>query len=194
MGKETKKQGLEGFLNSQFLENYQNKTPSGYELIENYPLKPPFSYANILQNKETFAYLYQVDEVKLTHDEENIFHRLHSLIEENINSPEKTEGSSGFSLYLNQTIKENEKVFSEYPAESVEKVKYYLERDIAGFGLIDALMHDPNIEEFSCTGTNLPIYIWHRKYEQFCFTNSFSCRKTHKLGLSNYRFSITRQS
>ncbi len=165
MGKETKKQGLEGFLNSQFLENYQNKTPSGYELIENYPLKPPFSYANILQNKETFAYLYQVDEVKLTHDEGNIFHRLHSLIEENINSPEKTEGSSGFSLYLNQTIKENEKVFSEYPAESVEKVKYYLERDIAGFGLIDALMHDPNIEDVSCSGTNLPIYIWHRKYD-----------------------------
>lgn len=165
MGKETKKQGLEGFLNSQFLEDYQNKTPSGYELIENYPLKPPFSYANILQNKETFAYLYQVDEVKLTHEEENVFHRLHNLIEENINSPEKTEGSSGFSQYLNQTIKENEKIFSEYPAESVEKVKYYLERDIAGFGLIDALMYDPNIEDVSCSGANLPIYIWHRKYD-----------------------------
>ena len=165
MGKETKKQGLEGFLNSQFLEDVQTKTLSGYELIENYSLKPPFSYANILQNKSTYAYLYQVDEVSLNQEEHNIFQRLRNLIEESINSPEKTEEVSGFSSYLKQTIKENEKMFTNSPVSSLEKVKYYLERDIAGFGLIDPLMRDPNIEDVSCSGTSLPIYIWHRKYD-----------------------------
>lgn len=165
MGKKIKEQGLESFLNSQFLEQVQNKVLAGHELIENYPLKPPFSYVNILQNQENSAYLYQVDEVKMNQEEENIFHRLRSLIEESIDSPDKTEGVSGFSAYLNQVIKDNEKMFLEFPVASIEKVKYYLERDIAGFGLIDPLMHDPNIEDVSCSGINLPIYIWHRKYD-----------------------------
>ena len=165
MGKKIKEQGLESFLNSQFLEQVQNKVLAGHELIENYPLKAPFSYVNILQNQENSAYLYQVDEVKMNHEEENIFHRLRNLIEESIDSPDKTEGISGFSAYLNKVIKDNEKMFLEFPVASIEKVKYYLERDISGFGLIDPLMHDPNIEDVSCSGIDLPIYIWHRKYD-----------------------------
>ncbi len=90
MGKKVKEQGLESFLNSQFLEQVQNKVLAGHELVENYPLKAPFSYVNILQDQENSAYLYQVDEVKMNHEEENIFHILRSLIEESIDSPDKT--------------------------------------------------------------------------------------------------------
>jgi flagellar protein FlaI len=55
----------------------------------------------------------------------------------------------------------------------MEKVKYYLERDIAGFGLIDPLMHDPNIEDVSCSGIDAPIYVWHRKYDSIACNIKF---------------------
>ncbi len=165
MGKKKKEQTLETFLKSEFLEQYQNKTPSGYSLVEKYPLIAPFSYANILQENDTSGYFYQVDEVKLNTSEETIFAKLYSLIEESLDSPENIKKDKGFTSFLNQILKDNPKIFQDYPLASIEKVKYYLQRDIAGFGLIDGLMHDPNIEDISCSGIKTPIYIWHRKYD-----------------------------
>jgi archaeal flagellar protein FlaI len=48
------------------------------------------------------------------------------------------------------------------PADHALKMKYFIFRDTAGYGLIDALMQDPNIEDISCDGIGLPIFIFHR--------------------------------
>ena len=160
-----KKQELENFLQSQLFKESQTQIiPHGYEIIDKYPLHPPFSYANILYNKEKANYLYFVDELRLTKEEERIFENLHDLIEASLESPDSTE-SDNFESHLNTVIKEHEKMFFADSASSIEKVKYYLKRDINGFGLIDALMYDVNIEDISCSGTDKPIYIWHRKYD-----------------------------
>ena len=62
-------------------------------------------------------------------------------------------------------LKENEKFFSDKSNASMEKVKYYLNRDVNGFGVIDPLMHDIGIEDISCSGTEKPIFVWHRNYD-----------------------------
>ncbi len=165
MGKKNEEQGLENFLKSDFLSELQNQTQKGSIVIESYPLKAPFSYANILQDQENGSISYQVDETKLNQPEQIIYNQLYKLIEENLDSPENIEKDFGFISFVNKILKDNEKLFQDYPLASMEKVKYYLERDIAGFGLIDALMHDPNIEDVSCSGINAPIYVWHRKYD-----------------------------
>jgi len=175
--KKSQKHGLEEFLKNDFLQEHQSKIPTGYKKVESYPLEAPFSYANILHDEDTSSYLYQIDEVKLNYDEELIFQKLYNLTEQSLDSPEKIKEDSDFSSYLNQVLKENEKVFREYPIASIEKVKYYLERDITGFGLIDPLMHDPNIEDISCSGINIPIYIWHRKYDSLPVNVQFEAEK-----------------
>jgi flagellar protein FlaI len=48
---------------------------------------------------------------------------------------------------------------------SLEKIFYYVIRNIAGYGDLHVVMSDPNIEDISCNGVNRPIYIWHRKHE-----------------------------
>jgi archaeal flagellar protein FlaI len=45
------------------------------------------------------------------------------------------------------------------------KLLYYVVRDNLGYGKIDPLMRDPLIEDVSCDGINVPLYIWHRKFE-----------------------------
>jgi flagellar protein FlaI len=42
------------------------------------------------------------------------------------------------------------------------KMKYYVFRQTIGLDKIDALMMDPNIEDISCDGVGLPIFIFHR--------------------------------
>ena len=174
MGKKDKEQGLETFLKSEFLGELKNETPAGSILLEKYPLKAPFSYANIIQNQETGSLSYQIDETKLNQQEQIIYNQLYQLIEENIDSPETIEQDFGFMSFVNKILKENEKLFLDQPKGSIEKVKYYLERNIDGFGDIDPIMQDPNIEDVSCSGINTPIYVWHRKYD------SIPCNVTYQ--------------
>jgi len=177
MGKKKEEQGLETFLKSEFLSELQNETPKGSKLIEKYALKPPFSYANIIQNQDTGSISYQVDETQLNQSEKTIYNQLYRLIEDNLDSPENIEKDFGFISFVNKMLKENEKLFQDQPLASMEKVKYYLERDIDGFGTIDAIMQDPNIEDVSCSGIKAPIYIYHRKYDSIPCNISFEDEK-----------------
>lgn len=173
MGKNKEEQGLETFLKSEFLSEIKNETPKGSILFEKYPLNPPFSYANIIQDQESGEISYQIDETKLNQSEQIIFNQLYRLIEENLDSPENIEKDFGFISFVNKIIKENEKLFQEHQLASLEKVKYYLQRDIDGFGIIDPIMKDPNVEDVSCSGINTPIYVWHRKYDSIPCNVSF---------------------
>ncbi|MFP3281212.1 MAG: type II/IV secretion system ATPase subunit, partial [Vulcanisaeta sp.] len=48
---------------------------------------------------------------------------------------------------------------------SFAKFLYYMDRDLLGYGPIDALMRDENIEDISCDGVGRPVYVFHRRYE-----------------------------
>ena len=165
MGKKNNtKQGLETFLNSDFLDTLHNRSLEKYELVEKYSLVPPFSYANILYDKKTASYLYQVDEVILTPEEEQVKKRLYNLIEMNLDSPGESKATE-FHAVLEEVVKQNQKVLQDISLSGLEKAKYFIKRDIAGFGKIDPLMHDPNIEDVSCAGIATPLFIWHREYD-----------------------------
>ncbi len=162
--KKDKSTTVESFLNSEFFDPNQKQSSSELKIIKNYALNAPYSYANILYNEKDSSYEYQIDEIKLTQEEQEIFNRLYNLLEENIDSAENSRGDN-FEKFLNHIIDDNEKLFETCPVASLEKVKYYLRRDIAGFGIIDGLMRDPNIEDVSCAGINSPIYVWHRQFD-----------------------------
>lgn len=49
--------------------------------------------------------------------------------------------------------------------KSIEKLNYYAIRNFVYLGKIEPLMRDHMIEEISCDGTNIPLYIWHREFE-----------------------------
>jgi len=51
------------------------------------------------------------------------------------------------------------------PEKSLAKIYYHAVRNFTRYGKIDPLMHDKMIEEISCDGTKIPLYIWHREYE-----------------------------
>ncbi|HDJ96523.1 MAG TPA: hypothetical protein ENG45_00435 [Candidatus Aenigmarchaeota archaeon] len=39
---------------------------------------------------------------------------------------------------------------------------YYIDRDFVGLGKIEAIMHDKDIEDISCDGVGIPIFVFHR--------------------------------
>jgi len=164
---------LSSVLNQELLdESVTNEVSSQFKIVKEYPLNAPFSYAKILWDEKNSNYQYFVDEIKLNFDEERIYKDLYTFVEQSLDSLETTKEKK-FDAHLNDVIKKHEGFFISNPVASMEKVKYFLKRDIMGYGEIDALMHDPNIEDISCSGPNIPLYIWHRNYDSLSSNISF---------------------
>jgi len=53
----------------------------------------------------------------------------------------------------------------EIPSKNLSKITYYAIRDFIYLGKVEPLMRDHMVEEISCDGTNIPLYIWHREFE-----------------------------
>jgi len=153
-------------------ERITNQISNQFKVIKEYPLNPPFSYAKILFDEKNSNYQYFVDEIKLNFEEERIYRDLYTFVEQSLDSVEHTK-ETNFEEHLNEVIKKHEGFFTSNPVASMEKVKYFLKRDIMGFGEIDSLMHDPNIEDISCSGPNMPLYVWHRSYDSMSSNVSF---------------------
>jgi archaeal flagellar protein FlaI len=141
------------------------KIPEGYKSLQRYALIPPFCYVSILQNVEFSDILYNVDELVLNQDEVKIYYSIKELLEKQIDSPRMLDNlESSFTAEVTKLLKDH---FAGDKTQAVmlEKVKYYLKRDILGLGIIDPLFQDPFIEDITCGGPAKPVYVYHRRYE-----------------------------
>jgi archaeal flagellar protein FlaI len=141
------------------------KIPEGYKSLQRYALIPPFCYVSILQNVEFSDILYNVDELVLNQDEVKIYYSIKELLEKQIDSPRMLDNlESSFTAEVTKLLKDHF-VGDKTQAVMLEKVKYYLKRDILGLGIIDPLFQDPFIEDITCGGPAKPVYVYHRRYE-----------------------------
>ena len=148
------------------LDIKQRTVPEGYLEVETYPLKPPFSYAYIVQSEDTAEYLYIVDELLLSRKEREAYLRMKNVLDYELRAPEGEETLiQSFHKQLPEITDNHPKILREILAIGTKKILYYLERNIAGYGKIDPLMFDPYAEDISCSGVNRPIFLWHRRYE-----------------------------
>jgi len=135
-----------------------------WEELDFYPLHEPFAYVEILREKDSLDKCYFLVEVELTEEEEEVMEFISETMNRLIIDTTELD-SKGDEVYLserlNQVIKEyNVKVKD----ESKDKIFYYLGKDALGLGRIDPLLKDPNIEDISCDGSGVPVFLYHRKY------------------------------
>jgi len=60
-------------------------------------------------------------------------------------------------------------IFADYAIhldpKTYAKIHYQLHKDFLGNGMVDAIMHDPFIEDISCDGIERYLFVYHSKYE-----------------------------
>lgn len=162
----------------------------GYKSVQRYALMPPFCYATIMQSDEYSDMLYAVDELAMNEEEMKIYASIKDLLEKKIESPRLLDNiETSFLGEVSSLLSEH--FLGDYQPASLEKVKYYLRRDVLGFGIIDPLFHDPFIEDITCGGPNKPIFVYHRQFEglgtNVTFRNeealdSFVMKMVHRAG------------
>jgi flagellar protein FlaI len=120
-------------------------------------------------------YVYRVEEPLLSSKEEQVKKDLLHLFQfeadidvSEMTTEEKKDYLFDLLVYLvkKHRIKINEK--------SKNKIFYYLFRKFIGYGKIDILMNDDEIEDISCDGPSIPIFIYHRNYESIRTNVKFS--------------------
>ncbi len=141
--------------------------PKGFKVVERYPLYEPFAHAALVQSPKTGEHKYILDELQLDQLERSVYNRILEILLAEIESP-KGEIADPRSFFA----EEAKKIVGKYrislgwlPDVSWYKILYHAERDLVGFGRIDPLMRDPNIEDISCDGVMKHVYVWHRNYE-----------------------------
>jgi flagellar protein FlaI len=141
--------------------------PKGLRIIEKYPLYEPFSHVAVIQNPKTGEYKYILDELQLDPLEKGVYDHILDILLAEIESPkeELVDPRKFFAEEAKKIVDKYRISLGWLPDVSWYKILYHAERDLVGFGKIDPLMRDPNIEDISCDGVTKPVYIWHRKYE-----------------------------
>ncbi|HAR95151.1 MAG TPA: secretion system protein E, partial [Deltaproteobacteria bacterium] len=132
--------------------------------IEIQPILEGYSYVRIKYDNISNDYMYEVIEPKLTEEEEDI---LEVLKETLIDSLERLVDATKDEkeLYLRNAIDSLLKdIGVSLNPISRERVTYYILRDFLRYGAIDVGMTDPQVEDLSCDGMNIPLYTFHRKY------------------------------
>ncbi len=127
----------------------------------------PFSQVVIVQDPKTGEYKYVLDELQLDPLERGIYNRILEILLAEIESPKEQikDPRKFFAQEAKKIVDKYRISLGWLPDVSWYKIIYHAERDLVGFGKIDSLMRDPNIEDISCDGVNRPVYIWHRNFE-----------------------------
>jgi archaeal flagellar protein FlaI len=141
--------------------------PRGFKIIEKYPLYEPFSHVVIVQNPKTGEHKYILDELSLDPLEKGVYDNILAILLAEIESPKEeiTDPRKFFAEEAKKIVDKYRISLGWLPDVSWYKILYHAERDLVGFGKIDPLMRDPNIEDISCDGVQKPVYVWHRNYE-----------------------------
>jgi len=142
-------------------------------------INPPYSYARISYNDRAKEYLYEVIEPQLSgHERELVTHLKETLAK--IMGPEVQHLTvADKRTYLRGEVEEylRTREITLSPL-STERVVYYILRDFVGYGPVDALILDPRVEDISCDGVEVPLFVFHGKYESVKTSISFADEDT----------------
>jgi archaeal flagellar protein FlaI len=132
--------------------------------LDFYALNEPYAYVKILKNSETLEKTYKVIEPYLSEEEQKILNFIWETLLKTLELRLDELDIKKVENYLSEQV---EGIINNYQIEidelSKKKILYYIRRESLGYGKIDPLMRDPNIEDISCDGAGVPVFLYHRK-------------------------------
>jgi flagellar protein FlaI len=129
-------------------------------------VNPPYTYARISYHEQKKEYLYEVIEPQLSKHERELVEHLKATLTRIMGAEVSNLSVTDKKTYLRGEVegylKSRQITLSPI---STERVVYYIQRDFVGYGPVDALILDAQVEDISCDGVGVPLFIFHGKYE-----------------------------
>jgi flagellar protein FlaI len=150
----------------------EKSIPEGYEVTEEYDVNPPYATVSVLYDDDNNEHVYHVHEPRLDGFERRLLERLFDDLRSVLVEREFDEDTAHDAVKKGALRLIREYGVSPTPA-SFYRILYYLRRSYVGFGKVDALMHDKRIEDISCDGYDVPVYLYHQRYQDIRTNISF---------------------
>ena len=169
----------ETFLSDSFFEfSYLD----GRTEVERYWVNKPFAYVSVLEDETRQQHSYHVNEPVLDTFEQHVRADLIQTIRNRLMYRDITADRDTRRAVFDAEL---DSILSTHAATvedgSVQKLRYYLVRDFIDFGRLDPLMRDEAIEDISCDGTDVPVFIYHQGYRDLRTNISFGAEKLNSL-------------
>lgn len=131
-----------------------------------YPLLEPFAYVNIKWDDEKKEVFYNLMEPKITKEDKEMVIKVSDALIELVEVEMTTLKDPLKAIkYLEKHIRKIVKEFGlKLTPDNYIKLMYYIYRNFIGYNEIEPLLRDPNIEDISCDGTGVPLYVVHRRF------------------------------
>ncbi|UWG48209.1 ATPase involved in archaellum/pili biosynthesis [Halanaeroarchaeum sp. HSR-CO] len=136
----------------------------GYEEVDRYWVNAPFSFISVNHDDEKNEYLYHVVEPELTEFERGLLEDLFGDIRDTLiyRAAYDPDDSQAILREHLETLLEQYGV--DVDTNTFYRLYYYLHRSFEGFEQLDPLMADTHIEDISCDGYDIPVFVYHDEY------------------------------
>jgi archaeal flagellar protein FlaI len=135
------------------------------ETAELYPVMEPYAYIRVTFNNDTSEYHMDTIEPKLTAEDEALLRLIKDTLEKTLGYEWDKLTTLDKKSYLTESVESYIKSRAVKITPLLKKkIQYYILRDFVGYGNIDVVMRDENIEDISCDGVGVPIFVYHRKF------------------------------
>ena len=132
--------------------------------LELTPIRENFSFVRVSYHNTRNEHLYEVIEPPLSEIEREIFAHLKTALIDRFQPLPELDATTK-RRELRRMVDEQLLEWELSPSpNSRGRAVYYLERDFIGYGLVQVPMTDSEVEDISCDGVGIPLYIYHRKY------------------------------
>jgi len=134
------------------------------DLVEYRWVRKPFSLVAICYDEDDLEHRYHVVEPVMNDFERYVRQDIIELLRNELlyeSFDEEQDRAVVFEREAKALILDNAATVE---AGTLHKLLYYLVRDFLDFGPIDPIMRDPAVEDVSCDGPGVPVFLYHREY------------------------------
>jgi len=135
--------------------------PDGYTEIERYWVDEPYAFISIIDDTRMFH--YQVVEPSLTTYEKEILERVYEDLQDVLTLKDTSKADKN-AVLTDKTLSLFKSYHVVLDVASMHRIIYYLRRNFRGYEKINPLLLDPRIEDISCDGVGVPVFLYHMKY------------------------------
>lgn len=165
-----------------------------YTVLDEYEVSEPHSRVKIVSSPELGeGKHYFVEESKLSEEHQKTYEIMVNILSKEFTSPKGEHVDPKEYVYEQAEIiaEKYHRSLGKFTIEEWDMIFYYVVRDLTGYGPMQVIMDDPNIEDISCNGMDMPVYVWHRSHESIPtnitfksnhMLNDFLVKLAHKSG------------
>ena len=137
------------------------EVPDGHTEVERYWVNEPYAFVSILD--DTRMLHYQVVEPSLTTYEKEILERVYEDLHDVLTLKDTSKADKD-AVLTDKTLSLFKRYRASLDVASMHRIMYYLRRNFRGYEKIAPILLDPNIEDISCDGVGVPVFLYHTKY------------------------------